>query len=190
MRTRLMAGACALTLGTVALSACGGDEPEAELPLAVEDEAGAPEAEAPAAPAAAPAAVVDPASEAYLAENAAREGVRVTDSGLQVETLEAGEGRSPTEQDIIRFSFEARKADGTVIAGSGEEVAVAPGYRALQLPGLIEAVPQMKEGERARMDGVAVVDRREFAIGESYGDPGTLAFEGEIAVALEAAREP
>ena len=44
------------------------------------------------------------------------------------------------------------------------------------------------EGERATAEGVAVVDRRDFAIGESYADPGTLGFEVEITVALEAVR--
>ncbi len=44
------------------------------------------------------------------------------------------------------------------------------------------------EGDRARMEGIAVVDRRDFAIGQSYADPGTLGFEVEIPVALEAVR--
>lgn len=44
------------------------------------------------------------------------------------------------------------------------------------------------EGNRASAEGVAVVDRRDFAIGEGYADPGTLGFEVEIAVALEAVR--
>ena len=44
------------------------------------------------------------------------------------------------------------------------------------------------EGDRAVAEGVVSVDRRDFAIGESYGDPGTLAFEVEIAVELEATR--
>ena len=43
-------------------------------------------------------------------------------------------------------------------------------------------------GERATAQGVTVVDRRDFAIGESYADPGTLGFEVEITVALEAVR--
>ena len=44
------------------------------------------------------------------------------------------------------------------------------------------------EGDRATAEGVVVVDRRDFSIGGSYGDPGTLAFEVEIAMSLEAAR--
>ena len=45
------------------------------------------------------------------------------------------------------------------------------------------------EGERAVMEGTAVVDRRDFAIGESYSDEGSVGFEVEIPVALEAVRE-
>lgn len=44
------------------------------------------------------------------------------------------------------------------------------------------------EDGRATAEGVAVVDRRDFAIGASYADEGTVAFEVEIAVALEAVR--
>ena len=44
------------------------------------------------------------------------------------------------------------------------------------------------EGDRAVVEGVTTVDRLAFGIGETYADPGTLAFEVEIAVALEAVR--
>lgn len=44
------------------------------------------------------------------------------------------------------------------------------------------------EGDRASAEGIVTVDRRDFAIGESYADPGTLAFEVVIDVALEAVR--
>ena len=143
---RLMTGACALSL----LAACGGDDTEAEIAEtraeleAAEAEVAAPEPE-PVDGAA--------AAEAYLAENANREGVRVTGSGLQVETLEPGEGRAPTAEDVLRINYEIRVADGPVLdssEGAGAPV-VLPGYEQLGLPGLIEAVPQMKEGERARI---------------------------------------
>lgn len=44
------------------------------------------------------------------------------------------------------------------------------------------------EGETATASGLITVDRRDFGIGQGYDDPGTLAFEVEIAVKLEAAR--
>ena len=44
------------------------------------------------------------------------------------------------------------------------------------------------EGDRATMEGTAVVDRRDFAVGEGYPDAATVGFEVEIPVALEAAR--
>ena len=44
------------------------------------------------------------------------------------------------------------------------------------------------ENDRAIVEGTAEVDRRDFAIGESYADEGTVGFAVEIPVALEAVR--
>ena len=45
--------------------------------------------------------------EAFLAENAQREGVQVTDSGLQYEVLEPGSGDSPTDSDTVQINYGA-----------------------------------------------------------------------------------
>ena len=44
------------------------------------------------------------------------------------------------------------------------------------------------DGETAAASGIVTVDRRDFGIGQGFDDPGTLAFEVEIAVELDAAR--
>ena len=175
----LFTGACALAL-TAGLAACGGDD-EAETEIAeTQAELEAETTEATPAP-------EDPgaAAEAYLAENAEREGVRVTESGLQVETLEAGDGEAPGEGDILRFNYEMRTADGTVVDSSenlGMPMTV-PGYEALQLPGLIEAVPQMRVGETA-----LITMPPALAFGERGGGPigpnEVIVFEIELVEAV------
>ena len=54
------------------------------------------------------------AGEAFLAENAKREGVKVTESGLQYEVLEATIGQKPKATDKVRVHYEGTLIDGTV----------------------------------------------------------------------------
>ena len=56
--------------------------------------------------------------EAFLAENAKREGVKVTESGLQYEVLEATIGQKPKATDKVRVHYEGTLIDGTVFDSS------------------------------------------------------------------------
>ena len=58
------------------------------------------------------------AGEAFLAENAKREGVKVTESGLQYEVLEATIGQKPKATDKVRVHYEGPLIDGTVFDSS------------------------------------------------------------------------
>ena len=58
------------------------------------------------------------AGEAFLAENAKREGVKVTESGLQYEVLEATIGQKPKATDKVRVHYEWTLIDGTVFDSS------------------------------------------------------------------------
>ena len=58
------------------------------------------------------------AGEAFLAENAKREGVKVTESGLQYEVLEATIGQKPKATDKVRVHDEGTLIDGTVFDSS------------------------------------------------------------------------
>ena len=58
------------------------------------------------------------AGEAFLVENAKREGVKVTESGLQYEVLEATIGQKPKATDKVRVHYEGTLIDGTVFDSS------------------------------------------------------------------------
>ena len=58
------------------------------------------------------------AGEAFLAENAKRESVKVTESGLQYEVLEATIGQKPKATDKVRVHYEGTLIDGTVFDSS------------------------------------------------------------------------
>ena len=56
--------------------------------------------------------------EKFLAENAKREGVQVTASGLQYEVLEATIGQKPKATDTVKVHYEGTLIDGTVFDSS------------------------------------------------------------------------
>ncbi len=56
--------------------------------------------------------------EKFLAENAKREGVKVTESGLQYEVLEPTLGQKPKATDTVRVHYEGTLIDGTVFDSS------------------------------------------------------------------------
>ncbi len=58
------------------------------------------------------------AGEKFLAENAKREGVKTTPSGLQYEVLEATIGQKPKATDKVKVHYEGTLTDGTVFDSS------------------------------------------------------------------------
>lgn len=60
------------------------------------------------------------AGERFLAENALREGVVVTESGLQYEVLKMGKGTKPAATDRVKVHYHGTLIDGTVFDSSVE----------------------------------------------------------------------
>lgn len=51
-------------------------------------------------------------ADTYMRENAKREGVIVTDSGLQYEIIVQGEGAKPAETDSVVINYRGRRTNG------------------------------------------------------------------------------
>ncbi len=87
----------------------------------------------------------------FLAENAKREGVKSTASGLQYEVLTEGTGKTPAASDTVEVHYRGTLIDGTEFDSSykrGEPISF-PLNRVI--PGWTEGVQLMKEGGKTRL---------------------------------------
>ena len=66
------------------------------------------------------AAHADFVANRFLRENAKKEGVKVTESGLQYEVIEQGDGAKPKETDKVKVHYEGTLTSGEVFDSSYE----------------------------------------------------------------------
>ena len=86
-------------------------------------------------------------AEEYLKENAKKEGVKVTDSGLQYRVLrEGGIMKWPNAHSRVRVHYEGRLADGTVFDSSYERAKPEELNLDQVIPGWAEGLCLMKPG--------------------------------------------
>lgn len=90
------------------------------------------------------------AGDEFLAENADKPGVTVTDSGLQYEVVEEGEGPSPAATDEVTVHYEGRLIDGTVFDSSYDNGQPATFPLNRVIPGWTEGVQLMNVGSKYR----------------------------------------
>ncbi|WP_068545292.1 FKBP-type peptidyl-prolyl cis-trans isomerase [Thalassotalea crassostreae] len=91
------------------------------------------------------------AGEAYLAENAKREEVTVTESGLQYEVLVAGEGEKPTAASTVSCHYHGTFSDGKVFDSSVERGQPAEFPVGGVIAGWTEALQMMAVGSKWRL---------------------------------------
>lgn len=91
------------------------------------------------------------AGKKFLEENAKREGVKTTASGLQYEVIKSAEGPQPTADDIVTVHYEGTLTDGTVFDSSikrGTPIDLPVGG---VIPGWVEGLQLMHVGEKYKL---------------------------------------
>lgn len=101
----------------------------------------------------------------FLSENAKRDGVEQTESGLQYEILEAGSGEKPNDKNTVRIHYHGSFIDGQVFDSSITRNEPAEFNLDQVITGWSEALQLMPEGSKWRI----------FVSPElAYGDEGFL----------------
>jgi len=116
--------------------------------------------------------------ETFLAENATKEGVVVTESGLQYEVLRQGDGPTPSPSDRVAIHYKGTLIDGTEFDSSygGEPAEFGVGG---VIPGFSEGLQLMPVGSQYRFFIPSELGYGSQSSGR-IGPNATLVFEVEL----------
>ncbi|MBS4098822.1 MAG: FKBP-type peptidyl-prolyl cis-trans isomerase [Sulfuricella sp.] len=117
--------------------------------------------------------------EAFLAENKARDGVITLPSGVQYKIVKAGDGKTPSEADMVECRYR-----GTLLDGS-EFDATEPGKSAnlkvaALIPGWRDALKLMPAGSQWQIFIPPQQAYGERGVGSDIGPNETLLFDVEL----------
>lgn len=120
------------------------------------------------------------AGEDFLAENAKKDGVTVTKSGLQYEVLNEGSGKKPKATDTVRCHYEGRLLDGTVFDSSYKRNEPAEFGLQQVIAGWTEGVQLMAEGAKYRFYIPYMLAYGDGGAGAMIPPFSTLVFDVEL----------
>jgi FKBP-type peptidyl-prolyl cis-trans isomerase FklB len=118
--------------------------------------------------------------EAYLAENAKRDEITVTASGLQYEILTEGSGAKPSATDTVRTHYHGTLIDGTVFDSSVQRGQPAEFPVNGVIAGWTEALQLMPTGSKWRLHIPYNLAYGERGAGGAIGPYAALVFEVEL----------
>ncbi len=116
----------------------------------------------------------------FLKENAKREEVIVTESGLQYEILKEGNGPTPTLNDSVTTHYHGTLIDGKVFDSSVERNEPATFPVSGVIKGWTEALQLMKTGSKYKLYIPSDLAYGERGAGGSIGPHQALIFEVEL----------
>ncbi len=120
--------------------------------------------------------------EAYLASNSEKDGVTVTDSGLQYEVLREGEagGAQPSPADQVSIHYRGTLIDGTEFDSSYSRGEQATFGVSGVIPGFSEGLQLMTVGSHYRFVIPSDIAYGPQGAGNDIGPNATLIFEIEL----------
>ena len=120
-------------------------------------------------------------SEAFLAANAKKEGVKTTASGLQYKVMKTGTGKvSPKPTDTVKVHYHGTLMDGSVFDSSVERKEPAEFPLNAVIPGWTEGLQLMKEGDKFQFVLPSKLAYGEQSPSPKIGPNSTLVFEVEL----------
>lgn len=120
------------------------------------------------------------AGEKYLADNAQKEGVITTPSGLQYIVLKEGNGKQPKATDRVRCHYEGMLIDGTLFDSSIQRGEPAVFGLNQVIAGWTEGLQLMKEGGKYRFFIPYQLGYGERGAGSSIPPFAALVFDVEL----------
>ena len=118
--------------------------------------------------------------QAFLDENASKEGVVTTASGLQYQVLTEGQGAKPVASDEVTVHYHGTLIDGTVFDSSVDRGQPATFPVGGVIQGWVEALQLMNVGSKYKLFIPSNLAYGERGTGGSIGPNETLIFEVEL----------
>ena len=118
--------------------------------------------------------------EAFLSENATRDGVTTTASGLQYEVMREAEGSSPAPTDQVTIHYRGTLIDGTEFDSSYERGSPATFSVGGVIPGFSEGLQLMSVGSQYRFFIPGDIAYGAGGSPPNIGPNATLIFEVEL----------
>ena len=118
--------------------------------------------------------------EAFLAENAKKEGVVSLPSGLQYQVLREGDGRKPAATDQVECHYEGTLINGQVFDSSSQRGQTATFGLNQVIAGWTEGLQLMQEGAKYRFFIPYHLAYGERGAGQSIPPFATLIFDVEL----------
>ena len=118
--------------------------------------------------------------ENFLKENATKNGIVTTESGLQYQVLKQGNGPVPTAKDRVRCTYHGTLIDGTVFDSSVERGDTATFKVTDVIKGWQEALTMMHQGAKWKLYIPSDLAYGPNGNGRSIGPNETIIFEVEL----------
>ena len=120
------------------------------------------------------------AGEKFLAENAKKEGVKTTPSGLQYKVIKEGKGEIPTDSSTVKVHYKGTLIDGTQFDSSYDRKEPTTFQANQVIKGWTEALTMMPVGSKWELTIPQELAYGERGAGASIPPFSTLVFEVEL----------